>query len=290
VFWWVLGALLARDPHDCGLETPAIAEQAPPVPQRRGERPGPKLTPPVRRVRLGPTGLLAEGALSGKTVYVSPGHGWTWDAGAWRTQRPNTNDIVEDLVSAEAIDQFLLAYLVGMGAHVVPVREPDLTASLTIVDDDAASFGSLEAAPAGPGWGAVTLPITSDAVQPFASGGTFTVATSPAETGRVEWTAELPDAGYHNVYVAYEQGADRARDAHYVVTHTGGESHFRVDQTRHGGTWVLLGRFYFDGTAEVALADDSADVGSLISVDAVRFGGGAGLFDRVGGALELPMF
>ena len=28
MFWWVLGALLASDAHDCGLEPPAIAALA----------------------------------------------------------------------------------------------------------------------------------------------------------------------------------------------------------------------------------------------------------------------
>ena len=35
-------------------------------------------------------------------------------------------------------------------------------------------------------------------------------------------------------------------DAHFVVKHAGGESHFRINQRRHGGTWVLLGRTALD--------------------------------------------
>jgi MYXO-CTERM domain-containing protein len=292
VLWIVLSALFQQTqgaPGDCGLEPPEVALRAPAVPSKAGERPGAK-GPLVRRVRLGPTGHVATGALSGKTVYVSPGHGFTWDAGAWRTQRGNTNDIVEDLVSAETIDQYLLAYLRAMGAHVVPVREADMTAELVIVDDDAAVIEGVTAAAGGAGWGAVTLPITSDEVHPFSSGGTATIATAAAESGRVIWEAEVPAAGPYNVYVAYAQGPDRATDAHYVVRHADGEAHFRVDQTRHGGSWVLLGRFYFEDGAAVLLVNDSAESDRVLSVDAVRFGGGAGLFDRGGGPLARPMF
>lgn len=57
---------------------------------------------------------------------ISAGHGITWEDGAWRTQRPNTNGIVEDMVSIEAVDQMLIPYLQAMGAYVVPEREPDL--------------------------------------------------------------------------------------------------------------------------------------------------------------------
>jgi hypothetical protein len=30
----------------------------------------------------------ASGSLAGKTIYLSPGHGWQWNGYAWRTQRP----------------------------------------------------------------------------------------------------------------------------------------------------------------------------------------------------------
>src|SRR5688572_1698136 len=110
---------------DCGLEPPGAPVTPPP--RKAG---GSTITP-----RLGPTGHRAEGALSGKTIYVSPGHGWYWTGSYWTTQRGLTNWIVEDLVSVETIDQFLLQYLRLMGAHVVPLREADLNTDLVVVDD-----------------------------------------------------------------------------------------------------------------------------------------------------------
>ena len=100
------GDAAARGPgqrDDCGLEPPAVALGAPPVAKKRAELPGdPALyrgVPAVAREGF-------RGVLSGKAVYLSPGHGFTWSPPfGWRTQRGNTNDIVEDLVSAEAVDQ-----------------------------------------------------------------------------------------------------------------------------------------------------------------------------------------
>jgi hypothetical protein len=79
------------------------------------------------------------------------------------------------------------------------------------------------------------------------------------------------------------------------VKHAGGESHFRVNQRRHGGTWVLLGRFYFKAgrhpeAASVVAMNDTAE-GGTVSLDAVRFGGGRGLIgDAEVAALDRPRY
>src|SRR5262249_5611344 len=144
------------------------------------EPPGGPITPPPRKPggsiitpRLGPTGHQAVGALSGKTIYVSPGHGWYWDTGLnhWTTQRGNANGIVEDLVSAETIDQYLLQYLRLMGAQVVPLREADMNTNMVIVDDGELLFeGSPEIDPqSDTGFAMPDLPISTDAA-PFQAG------------------------------------------------------------------------------------------------------------------------
>src|SRR5688500_4717330 len=83
-----------RAADDCGLDdgwaTPPAA------------KPGEVLVvdaPAVVRREL--AGRQIQGALTGKTVYLSAGHGWTWVASlaSWRTQRGTTHGIVEDLVS-----------------------------------------------------------------------------------------------------------------------------------------------------------------------------------------------
>jgi hypothetical protein len=296
----------------CGLEDPAIAARAPAVPKKPREVAGlgasglplVRRERPARAVALGTVGRGAHGgALAGKTVYVSAGHGWTWvdSLGSWRTQRGNTHDLVEDFISAETVDQYLLRYLINMGAHVVPVREPDLNSAIDVVDD--ASRGDrfvIEGSPvividdSTAGYGIVPTPITG-ATNPFAAGTATAFETSAQETARATWVFDVPSTGEYNLYVGYVQDPTRASDAHYIVRHTGGETSFRVDQRRHGSTWVLLGRFHFEaGVAptygSISLVNDSADAGTTVSADAVRIGGGVGVIDRGGGANGRPMF
>jgi N-acetylmuramoyl-L-alanine amidase len=247
--------------------------------------------PHVRRIRDG----AASGALEGKLIFISQCHGWLDSAGGWDTQRGITHGIVEDFVNPEAVNQFLLDYLRNAGADVFTLRESDLNTSLRIVDDaDGVAFPQngtyVETGPSGlfqdsggRGFRRITTSY-SPTENPFDNGGSDRLmTTAPAETARVTWTPDLPAAGFYNVYVSYSRdGAARASDAHYIVRHTGGETHFRIDQERHGWTWVPLGRFHFEAghdpeRGSVVLANDSAaEPGATVSADAVRFGGGFG--------------
>jgi MYXO-CTERM domain-containing protein len=120
-----------------------------------------------------------------------------------------------------------------------------------------------------------------NSVRPFDLGGSRLMTAASTATGSASWVPSIPADGNYHVYVAYSAAPTRVNDAHFVVKHAGGESHFRVNQRRHGGTWVLLGRFYFkagqspDKGAVVALNDSTAT--GNISLDAVRIGGGTGL-------------
>jgi MYXO-CTERM domain-containing protein len=232
------------------------------------------------------------GTLSGKTVYVSAGHGWLHSAGAWRTQRGNTHDLVEDFITIEAVNEYLIHYLQAMGAYVVPIREADLNPNLVVVDDpDAVVEGEVaEVASTEVGWGVFEVPFENIDLQPFAQGGARALTTAATETGRVVFPATIAERGFYNVYVAYVQGPDRAADAHFIVRHAGGESHVRIDQRRHGSTWMLLGRWYFDGEGAVAVANDSAEPGSVVSFDAVRFGGGMAPTSVAGATTGRPAF
>jgi len=234
--------------------------------------------------------------LSGKTVYLSAGHGWTWQNNGWETQRPTMEALVEDLVSAETMTQYLIPYLRNMGAYVVPVRDSDFQTQLVVVDDEEASTeGDLEEqSSTDAGWGPVGYPLVGH-TNPFDAGGTRLFSTAPSSTGRLVYAPAIPETGHYNVYVSYGQAPGRVSDAHYVVHHAGGASQYFVDQRRHGMTWALLGRHWFEQgapveQASVALSNESADVGASISTDAVRFGSGLGRIDRGGGPNDRPMW
>jgi len=273
-----------------------------PVPPRHHELSGPQHLPIVRRLRppQDDTARQSQGSLSGKSVYLSPGHGWTYSTGNnWYTQRGNTLGLVEDLSNADGIDYFLVPYLLRAGALVVGVREIDPTVSMVVLDNgdgtkDPARGQYVEAGDTGvfsdstlKGWGHPTLPLTGT-VNPFELGTNRLMTTSTKETARVRFVPNLPASGRYNVYIAYSMYSQRASDANVIVAHPGGETRFQVDQRRQGGTWVLLGRFYFEaGSSEqrgaIIVTNQSNDAGSTVSVDAVRVGGGSGLMDRGGG-------
>jgi N-acetylmuramoyl-L-alanine amidase len=286
------------EPLDCGLEPPGAVyvplESAKPYEVTPWSASEPPL---VRRelrdadgTRSGLAGLpqtrTRGGALSGKTVYLSPGHGFYRNGmlARWATQRGNTNDVVEDLISAETLNQYLLPMLMSAGAMVVPLREPDLNARMVIVNNgdpgytETGAAGLFSAAP-GPGWGPPPSPMANN-VRPFDLGGSRLMTAASTATGSASWVPRIPADGSYHVYVAYSAAPTRVHDAHFVVKHAGGESHFRINQRRHGGTWVLLGRFYFkagqspDKGAVVALNDSTAT--GTVSLDAVRIGGGTG--------------
>ncbi len=285
----------------------------PPVPRRDFE----DVVPPVQGplvVRVGGVGRLhkdrresrPQGFLSGKSIYLSPGHGWTWTGTGWGTQRGNSLGIVEDFSNAETVIQFLIPYLWNASAHVVPVREVDMTTERVVLDDadgadhpddgvveelgDTTLFADSTLA----GYGRFTPPVTG-ATNPFDLGGNRLLDTATDKTAWFRYTFEVPKDGFYDVYVSYSSYTARATDAHYVVRHPGGEAHFRVNQQHHGGTWVLLGRFCFPAGQDpergaVELWNDSADAGSNVSSDAVRIGGGLGILDRGGGTSGFPRY
>jgi len=69
-----------------------------------------------------------QGNLTGKTVWLSPGHGWLYytSQNGYTTQRGETNDMVEDFGTIEGINYYLLKYLWNAGANIWSVRERDV--------------------------------------------------------------------------------------------------------------------------------------------------------------------
>lgn len=280
----------AEPAPECGLEDPAIAAAAPAVPRKSTEGLLAPTHPAVRIVSK--LGEVKSGALSGVTVYLSPGHGFTYlpQTPGWRTQRGNTHDLVEDLISVETARFYLAEHLRNMGARVVPVRELDTNRERVIVDDaDPGVELTRVTGSDGFGYGHLPEPITG-LENPMNAGSDQILVAEGG--GRVRWPVAVSTPGDYVLSITYVAAADRASDAHYAVTHRGGIAHFLVDQRRHGGTWVYLGHFWIEPDDEFAveLIADSAEPGATLSADAVRVGGGMSPFDRGGGVSNRPMF
>jgi len=219
------------------------------------------------------------GILSGKTVWLSAGHGWVWTGIRWATQRPNTYGIVEDLSNAEAVNYYLARYLWNAGADVRLVRERSHNQIEVIVDNDQGASGYSE-----------TGQFSTSSSRGY-QGGTYRYTVSEQiESASATWRPDLPKAGLYPVWVWYRHNVNRTAEARYQVHHAGGQTQISISQEVHGDTWHYLGEFYFDaGTGGyITLTNQSSDPGQAVIADAVRFGGGMGSIDRGQGVSGKP--
>ncbi len=225
---------------------------------------------PISR-NINPTNSQGQsiGALTGKTVWLSPGHGYMDDDGngTWNTQRGNTNGMVEDFGSIGGVNYFLQRYLKNAGADVWIVRERDINTEEIIIDND---NGLPEYDETGT-W--------STSGSTGYNGGTYRFANSDiAETATAIFRPNITKSGWYWVSTYFREGANRVSNLKYKINHAGGETVVEVNQEVHGQTWKYIGEFYFDvGTdGYVEISNETNESGQAVIADAVRFGGGIG--------------
>lgn len=206
------------------------------------------------------------GALSGKSVWLSPGHGWQNTGTGYTTQRGTTNQVVEDFTTAETVDYYLQHYLMNAGASVWSVRERDVNPVEIIVDNDQGAPGYTETG----AWADGTIAGYNDTYR--------TSSADVTESAAAFFTPSVTVSGYYWVSVRFISGVNRAADVKYTIYHAGGTATYTVNQEVHGDTWVYLGQYYFfaGGNNKVVISNQSADVGQAVVADAVRLGGGVG--------------
>ncbi|MEL6740726.1 MAG: hypothetical protein AAFP26_08725, partial [Planctomycetota bacterium] len=216
------------------------------------------------------------GALSGKIVYLHGGHGWTANnlgSGAWFTQRPETFEIVEDLLNQDLM-RFQADALWNAGATVVPLRPIGHQPIEVIVDNDDA--GATFSGPWSDSNQAQFFGDPGDVPYRFAN-------TSAVETAVARYTPDLPEAGFYPVYTWALLSGNRVEQL-YRVTHTGGTTELRIDHRRVGSGLVYLGTYHFDaGTAGFVEISNQSGTPGVVIADAIRFGNGMGDIDRGGG-------
>jgi N-acetylmuramoyl-L-alanine amidase len=255
------------------VTTQALPENLDPLPPRIGSLPDAALAPPL------PGQGQPVGALSGKTVWLSAGHGWLWTGTRWETQRPNLYGVVEDFSNAEALNYYLVRYLWNAGADVWLVRERSMNENEIIIDNDDGAPGYLE-----------NGEFTTSASNGY-NGGEYRYAVSePSLSASATWTPTITEPGWYPVWVWYRHSANRSVDTRYQIHHSGGVTAVSISQEVHGMTWRYLGEYYFEtGTGGyVTLTNKSSDTGQAVIADAVRFGGGMGSVDRGGGVSGEP--
>ena len=227
-----------------------------------------------------PIDNLVPGALSGRTVAVSPGHGYYWHSTlGWTTQRGVIDGLVEDRHTNEIAIQYLMPFLENLGARVLSCRERGETEQERIVDNDAGAPAYTETG----GWSTSASAGYLNSTYRFAG-------TGPSITATATWTLPVPQDGSHPVYACFRAGSNRAPDARFTIRHAGGETTVQVDQTTSNLSWEYLGEYWFTAAqgARVVLDNLSSLSGRVVIADAVRLGGGQGSIARGGGTSNRP--
>src|SRR5262249_24465034 len=147
-------------------------------------------------------GSQPSGALNGKIVFVSGGHGFFWDGAKWVTGRGLNNGMNEGTGNQDQ-GAFYADYLLHAGATLVPFRPVGDQTHEVVVDNLDAGFSTpLES------W-------SNSSGAPFYStnGGTGLsyrfASTSLTETALARFTPTIPAAGFYPVYTWVRNGSDR---------------------------------------------------------------------------------
>lgn len=237
--------------------------------------------------------------LTGRNIAVWQSHGryFNQNKGEWEWQRPCLFQTVEDMYTQGYVLPYLVPMLENAGAYVLMPRERDIQTREVIADNDASHrvYGVAEYdekgkwQDAGTGFAAMKETYTG-LENPFLTGTARQAGCtkdSRRNTASVEWRPDIPERGRYAVHISYKSLPESTKAARYTVHHLGGESEFIVNQSIGGGTWIYLGTFEFAEGSEgcVTLSNITPDgyfheKGSVVTADAVRFGGGMGNIAR----------
>ena len=251
--------------------------------------------------------------LDGRHIALWQSHGryYSHNLDRWLWQRPCLFQTCEDMFTQSFVLPYLVPMLENAGAYVMLPRERDTQVNEVIVDNDsswvaepvydvAGWAGAVRGtgtysetgkwSDAGVGF-ADLKPAYMGVETPFSMGSARMASCIPhsrkTDRASLEWRPVIPQRGEYAVYISYKSLPNSCTSAHYTVHHLGGESHFAVNQKMGGSTWIYLGTFEFAEGSQgyVTLGNSTPDgwkhtPGSVVTADAVRFGGGMGNIAR----------
>ena len=247
--------------------------------------------------------------LSGRHIALWQSHGRYFEQklDRWEWQRAPLFQTVEDMFTQSFVLPYLAPMLENAGAYLLMPRERDIQRNEVIVDNDRSWIteghvdlgGGLRGTgshsetgswkDAGTGFADPQMTYTG-VENPFIMGTarlSETVSSGSRSRSETEWRPTIPSRGEYAVYVSYKSLANSTSSACYTVNHLGGTSRFVVNQKMGGGTWIYLGTFEFEegSGGSVTLSNRTPEgykhvSGSVVTADAVRFGGGMGNIAR----------
>ena len=234
-----------------------------PPPKSQAPPPAPRFTAKPDLARF-PHGQ----ALAGRTVALSPGHGYIWydNLGRYSTQRSrirwdgcgDCRGIVEDFETHEIVVRYLVPLLEGAGARVVVVRERDDNAAGHTTDTPEETAGTF-----------------TDGNSAGGHDGDYRASSDPSATAK--WTLTASTTGPQLLSLWFVAGGNRHPDARLTVDTPAGQHTYLWDQSSHGRRWAPIERFDLDVGDRVvvhATAPAAADGTRYLIADAARLGSG----------------
>lgn len=256
-----------------------------------------------------------EAGLYNNNIALWSSHGWYYESklDRWEWQRARLFGTVEDIYTKGYVMPFLVPMLENSGATVLLPVERDFQLREVIMDNDMSTDGGKLLLPQGREFRAVQKGfMVADTLfpgqNPFEAGTSLLYEATPGSSDEVLFSAS-PEPGEYAVYLSWQRFPESCREVRVTVRYSGGRDTLLVNQRIGGGTWTYLGSYHFghtDGSASAVDGSgsptgdgsgtiDADDPGSLsspasgvvsvslsgkhgevISVDAVRFGGGMG--------------
>ena len=236
-----------------------------------------------------------ENGLDGRHLSIWASHGRVYNPtqGNWRWQRVNLFGTNEDLFSQTFVIPYIIPMLENAGAVVWTPRERDWQNVEAVVDNDQKLPGYKEQGKwmksSEPGF-AMPDDVLQEGDAPFIKGtARWSKVRRKKASSIAKYSPYLPMPGKYAVYVSYQTLQNSIPDAHYTVVHKGVKTHFTVNQTMGGSTWVYLGTFDFGCEDDnYVTVDNVSKMKGVVTTDAVRFGGGMGNVERGGSVSGLP--
>ena len=236
-----------------------------------------------------------ENGLDGRHLSIWASHGRVYNPtqGNWRWQRVNLFGTNEDLFSQTFVIPYIIPMLENAGAVVWTPRERDWQNVEAVVDNDQKLPGYKEQGKwmksSEPGF-AMPDDVLQEGDAPFIKGtARWSKVRRKKASSIAKYSPYLPMPGKYAVYVSYQTLQNSIPDAHYTVVHKGVKTHFTVNQTMGGSTWVYLGTFDFGCDDDnYVTVDNVSKMKGVVTTDAVRFGGGMGNVERGGSVRGLP--
>ena len=233
---------------------------------------------------IAPAGMQPAGALSGRIVFTSGGHGWDWTGSSWALGRPALLSMNEDTGNLDQMTMFVF-YCFNAGATVVPMRPVGYQTNEVVIDnvDPAVT------------WSGAWADSLSTVYYGQAGAVPYRFANvSSTETATATYTPSIPATGFYPVYTWVLSSSNRTNQL-YRINHTGGQSLVRVPHHMVGNGWVYLGTYYFNagsnaanGSVVISNRGEGAPGASVVIADAIRFGNGMGDVDLGGGVSGYP--